>query len=269
MANEITIKDQQQLSAYFVNALDTTANLPSTVDKQRLALNFIGLLQDHPELKEFGCEKLAPIVVRCAKDNLDVLNNEVYIYKGYNGKLTYTPSYKGLQKMAMEKSIKPIKQITTKILYEGDTLDEDIVDGEPHLHYKSSLMNKKNPVIGVFCLIAFQDGTESYEILTKEETDKAKAMSKNSGAWRSWETEMMRKVALRRATKHLSMSFQDKEQADSFTGADEFIDNPKDQAAKDISENANQVPFESESEVVIEVDPNEIEGQQTMKFDEG
>ena len=267
MANEITIKDQQQLSAYFVNALDTTANLPSTVDKQRLALNFIGLLQDHPELKEFGCEKLAPIVVRCAKDNLDVLNNEVYIYKGYNGKLTYTPSYKGLQKMAMEKSIKPIKQITTKILYEGDTLDEDIVDGEPHLHYKSSLMNKKNPVIGVFCLIAFQDGTESYEILTKEETDKAKAMSKNSGAWRSWETEMMRKVALRRATKHLSMSFQDKEQADSFSGADEMIDDPKEQAAKDIEEGANKTDFESE--VVIEVDPNEIEGQQTMKFDEG
>lgn len=268
MANELTIKDQQQLSAYFVNALDTTANLPVTVDKQRLALNFIGLLQNHPELKEYGCEKLAPVVVRCAKDNLDVLNNEVYIYKGYGGKLTYTPSYKGLQKMALERSIKPIKQIVTKILYEGDTLDEDIVNGEPHLHYKSSLMNKKNPVIGVFCLISFVDGTESYEVLTKEETDKAKSMSKNSGAWKNWETEMMRKTAIRRATKHLSMDFNNKEQADMFAGADEMIDNPKEQAEKDVAENANKMDLEAEE--IIEVDATVIEGeQQTMNFEEG
>lgn len=255
MGNELRIQDQQKLSNYFVGALET-ANLPETVDKKRLAINFISLLQDKPELKEFGVEILAPVVVRCAVDNLDVLNNEVYIYKGYGGKLTYTPSYKGLQKMAMEKSIKPIKQITTKIIHEGDTLDEDIVNGEPHLYYKSSLMNKKNAVIGVFCLIAYQDGTESYEILTKEETDKAKAMSKNSGAWKNWETEMMRKTAIRRATKHLSMNFNDKEQADSFAGTDEFFDDPKEQAQADIEQNASQVDFDEDEVVEVVVDEN-------------
>lgn len=265
MSNELTIKDQQQLSSYFVNALDTTANLPDSVDKQRLAINFISLLQDKPELKEYGCEKLAPLVVRCAKDNLDVLNNEVYIYKGYGGKLTYTPSYKGLQKMAIERSIKPIKQITTKVLHEGDTLDEEIINGEPHLSYKSSLMNKKNPVIGVFCLITFKDGTETYEILTKEETDKAKAMSKNSGAWKNWEQEMMRKVAIRRATKHLSMDFNDKEQADSFIGSDEIIDDPKEQAAKDIQENANKADLDDEDIIEVVLD----ESTQTIVEDSG
>ena len=89
MANELRIQDTQKLSKYFVSALDSTANLPESVDKQRLALNFISLLQDHPELKEYGAEVLAPIVVRSAKDNLDVLNQEVYIYKGY-GFQTYS-----------------------------------------------------------------------------------------------------------------------------------------------------------------------------------
>lgn len=265
MANELSIQDQQNLSKYFVGALNTTANLPATTDKQRLALNFISLLQDKPELKNYGAEILAPVLVRTAVDNLDVLNNEVYIYKGFNGKLTYTPSYKGLQKMAMEKSIKPIKQIISRIIYEGDEVSEDIVNGEPHLHYSSSLMNKKNPIIGVFCLISFEDGTETYEILTKEETDKAKAMSKNSGAWKSWETEMMRKVAIRRATKHLPMNFSDKQQADTFTGADETITDAKEQAEKDVAENANQKSLDDEvvAEVVVDAD-----GQQTFVTEE-
>ena len=152
--------------------------------------------------------------------------------------------------------MKPIKQIITKILYEGDELNENIVNGETHLEYKSSLMNKKNAVIGVFCLITFKDGTESYEILTKEETDKAKAMSKNSGAWKNWETEMMRKTAIRRATKHLSMDFTDKQQADSFAGADEMIDDPKEQAAKDVAENANNKDLDEEivADVIVEED---------------
>lgn len=41
----------------------------------------------------------------------------------------------------------------------------------------------------------------------------------------------------------------------------------KEMAKEEVSNKANKTDFESE--VVIEVDPNEIEGQQTMKFDEG
>lgn len=41
----------------------------------------------------------------------------------------------------------------------------------------------------------------------------------------------------------------------------------KEMAKEEVSNKANKTDFESE--VVIDVDPNEIEGQQTMKFDEG
>lgn len=265
-SNELKIQDTQKLSAYFVDALDTTANLPESVDKQRLALNFISLLQDKPELKKFGVETLAPMVVRCAKDNLDVLNNEVYIYEGYGGKLTYTPSYKGLRKMAIQKSVRPIKDITTKLIYEGDTLDEEFVNGEAHLHYVSNFM-KRGKWIGVFSICTFEDGSEVYEIMNMEEIEAIKKKSKNSGAWSSFPGEMAKKSCCRRLCKQITMDFNDKEQADSFSGADEMIDDPKEQAAKDIEEGANKVDFDSE--VVIDVDPNEIEGQQTMKFDEG
>jgi len=260
MANELSITDQKNLSTYFVSALDSTANLPDTVDKQRLALNFISLLQDKPELKKFGCELLAPMVVRCAKDNLDVLNQEVYIYEGYGGKLTYTPSYRGLRKMAMQKSLKPIKEITAKSIFEGDTLSEDYINGQAHLNYKSDFM-KRGKWIGTFCVVLFQDGSEIHEIMNMDDINAVKAKSKNSGAWKDFPQEMAKKAIIRRISKQITMDFSDKEQANVFNGADEFIDDPKEQAAKDIADNANQKSLDDE--VVAEVVVSE-DGQQTF-----
>lgn len=252
---ELSIVDQEKLSKYFVGALDTVANLPETVDKQRLALNFISLLQDKPELAKYGADVMAPMVVRCAKDNLDVLNNEVYIYEGYGGKLTYTPSYKGLRKMAVQKSIKPIKDITAKSIYEGDTLDEEYENGQSHLHYKSNFM-QRGKWIGTFCTVLFEDGSEIHEIMNMDDINAVKAKSKNSGAWKDFPQEMAKKSIIRRICKQITMDFTDKQQADSFTGADEFIDDPKVQAEKDIAENANSKELDEEivADVIVDED---------------
>ena len=257
---ELSIQDQKNLSTYFVGALDSTANLPDNVDKQRLALNFISLLQDKPELSKFGCEYLAPMVVRCAKDNLDVLNNEVYIYEGYGGKLTYTPSYKGLRKMAIEKSVKPINQIYSKLIKDGDEFEEEFSNGQQHIHFKSKFGNN-GPIVGVFAVCVFADNTEVYEVMTKDERDTCKAKSRNSGAWKDFYGEMAKKSCIRRLCKNITLDFTDKQQADTFMGVDEFIDDPKEQAEKDVTENANQKPLDDEvvAEVVVDAD-----GQQTF-----
>ena len=92
--------------------------------------------------------------------------------------------------MAIERSVNPVKQIMAKIIYEGDELDEEFINGESHLRYKSKFGAKRNP-IGCFAVCTFQDGTEIYEIMTKDETDAVKAKSRNSGAWKDFETEMM------------------------------------------------------------------------------
>ena len=115
--NEVAKTQKQELtmSGYFTSELDRISGaLPVDFNKQRFALNFVSLIQDKPELQKYSKEVLATALVRSAQDNLDALNNEVYIYKGYNDKLTYTPSYKGLRKMAIEKSVRPIKDIYAK-----------------------------------------------------------------------------------------------------------------------------------------------------------
>ena len=267
-SKELKIQDQQKLSAYFVDALSTTANLPENVDKQRLALNFISLLQDKPELSKFGAEVLAPMVVRCAKDNLDVLNNEVYIYEGYGGKLTYMPSYKGIRKMAIQKSIRPIKDIYAKPIYDGDEVEECFSDGVAKLFYKSNFMKRGN-WMGVFAVCVYEDGFEIYEIMNMAEIEAVKAKAKNSGAWRDFPIEMAKKAVLRRLCKQITMDFNDKEQADAFIGADEMIDDPKEQAAKDIQENANQADLDAEDVIEVDVESGEVVGKQQSMFEEG
>lgn len=265
---EVATTDKKELtmSGYFTSELDRISGaLPDSFNKQRFALNFVSLIQDKPELQKYSKEVLATALVRSAQDNLDALNNEVYIYKGYNDKLTYTPSYKGLRKMAIEKSVRPIKDIYAKPIYEGDTVEETFSGGEAKLTYKSNFM-KRGKWIGVFAVCVFKDDSEIYELMNMDDINAVKAKSRNSGAWKDFPQEMAKKSVIRRLCKQITLDFRDKQQADTFTGADEFIDNPKEQAEHDIAENANQQSFNDE--VVVEVNPNEIEGQMSMEFGE-
>ena len=266
--NEVATTDKKELtmSGYFASELDRIAGaLAPDFNKQRFALNFVSMIQDKPELQKYPKEVLATALVRSAQDNLDALNNEVYIYKGYGDKLTYTISYKGLKKMAVEKSVKPISNITAKVIYEGDTLDEEVVNGQAHLHYKSNFI-KRGKMIGCFAICTFKDNSEIYEIMNMDDINAVKAKSRNSGAWKDFPSEMAKKSAIRRLCKQITLDFSDKQQADAFTGADEFITDPKEQVAQDVELNSNAKDLEDE--VVVEVDPNEIDGQMSMGFEE-
>jgi recombination protein RecT len=260
--NELT------MSGYFTSELDRISGaLPVDFNKQRFALNFVSLIQDKPELQKYSKEVLATALVRSAQDNLDALNNEVYIYKGYNDKLTYTPSYKGLRKMAIEKSVRPIKDIYAKPIYEKDTVEETFMNGEAKLVYKSNFMNR-GKWIGVLAVCVFQDNSEIYELMDMEDINAVKAKSRNSGAWKDFPQEMAKKSVIRRLCKQITLDFSNKQQADMFTGVEESIDDPKEQAAKDISENANKADLDSEE--IIDVDVEEtVVGEQQSMFEEG
>ncbi len=253
-------KKELTMSGYFESELDRIAGaLPKNFNKQRFALNFISLCQDNKDLQAYKKEELATALVRSAQDNLDPLSGEVYIHKGYGGKLAYDISYKGLRKIAIEKSIKPISNLYAQLIREGDELEEVIVNGEPSLNFKSVFGNK-GAVIGVFAVCKYKDGSMIYEVMTKDDIDACKAKSRDSGAWRDFYGEMAKKSAIRRLVKSVSISWIDKEQYDAFVGTDEFIDDPKEQAQADIENNANQTDFDDSAAVTVDENGNVIEG---------
>ena len=260
---EVATTDKKELtmSGYFTSELERISGaLTPDFNKQRFALNFVSMIQDKPELQKYPKEILATALVRSAQDNLDALNNEVYIYKGYGDKLTYTISYKGLKKMAIEKSVRPIKDIYAKPIFEGDIVEETFTDGEAKINYKSNFM-KRGKWIGVFAVCVFKDGSEIYELMNMEQINAIKAKSRNSGAWKDFPQEMAKKSVIRRLCKNVTLDFKDKQQADMFSGADEFITDPKEQAASDIENNANQIPLDDEVVVDVVV---ETDGQQSF-----
>lgn len=271
---ELATKDKKELtmSGYFTSELERIAGaLPEDFNKQRFALGFISMIQDHPELQKYPKEELATAVVRAAQDNLDVLNGEVYIHEGRNGKIGYDISYKGMRKMAIERSVKPVDNIIAKLIKEGDTVDEEIVNGKAHIHYKSKFGNN-GAIIGVMAICTFKDGSEIYEIMTKEEIDACKAKSRNSGAWRDFYGEQAKKSVIRRLCKQITLKFTDKRQADDFVGANEFnFDDPKEQAQADIEQNANQQDLNDEEVIEVEVTDDGdtvVVGEQQSMFTE-
>lgn len=251
-------KNELTMSDYFTSELNRISGaLPANFNKQRFALNFISMCQDNG-LQKFGKEQLATVLVRSAQDNLDSLNGEVYIHEGYGGKLQYDIGYKGLRKMAIEKSEKPISNIYAQLIKEGDELEEVITNGIPSLNYKSKF-NNKGAIIGVFAVCNYKDGSMIYEVMTKDEIDACKAKSNKSKAWVEFYGEMAKKSVIRRLAKNITISWDNKEQADAFIGTDEFAD-PKEQAKRDIEENANQTTFDEADAVLVDDNGNVIEG---------
>lgn len=249
-------KNELTMSDYFTSELDRISGaLPANFNKQRFALNFISMCQDNG-LQKYSKEQLATVLVRSAQDNLDSLNGEVYIHEGYGGKLAYDIGYKGLRKMAIEKSEKPISNIYAQLIKEGDELEEVITNGIPTLNYKSKF-NNKGAIIGVFAVCNYKDGSMIYEVMTKDEIDACKAKSKNSKAWVDFYGEMAKKSAIRRLAKNITISWDNKEQADAFIGADDFMD-AKEQAQRDIAENANSQELDIESAVEVDSEGNVI-----------
>lgn len=262
--NEVVTTDKKELtmSGYFTSELERiTGALSPDFNKQRFALNFVSMIQDKPELQKYPKEVLATALVRSAQDNLDALNNEVYIYKGYNDKLTYTISYKGLRKMAIEKSVKPISNIIAKVIREGDELDEEIVNGQAHLHFKSKFSNK-GKMIGCFAICTFKDDSEIYEIMDMDDISAVRSKSRNSGAWKDFPQEMAKKSVIRRLCKQITLDFSNKQQADAFTGADEFTDDVKEVAKNDIQANANKQTFDDSDVIEVDAESGEVIGEQ-------
>ena len=258
--SELATNDKKEItmSDYFISELERIGSaLSPSFNRQRFALNFISMCQDKG-LQQYKKEELATLLVRSAQDNLDPLNNEVYIHAGYGGKLQYDIGYKGLRKMAIEKSIKPISNIYAQLIREGDELEEVITDGTPSLNFKSKFGNK-GEIIGVFAVCKYKDGSMIYEVMTKDDIDACKKKSQKSKAWEDFYGEMAKKSAIRRLAKNISITWDNKDQADAYMGADEFTDDPQEMAKADIEQNANSVDFGERETFVVDADGNVVE----------
>lgn len=248
--NEIAKKETFSVS--LMNDLRANRGaLPKNFNIDRFVQNSVALLNGNEMLQEFaqqyGTAQIKAGLLRGAYQGLDAMNQEVYLIP-YKNVLNYMPSFKGMQKMAKQYSVRPIKDLYAKVVRAGDSFEEVIEHGVPTINFKAKPFNNAE-IVGVFAVCLFEDGGMQYETMSKEDVEKCRKCSqaKNSPAWGSFWDQMALKTVLRRLCKNITIDM-DKEAQDFFNLGTEIETDVVEVAKQEIAEEANTVELIPEEE---------------------
>lgn len=250
----------------FDNALtEKSSALPKDFNKARFLQNCMTVLSENKDLQACDINSVKRGVLKAAFLGLDFFNKEAYLIK-YGNTCNFQTDYRGEKKLAKKYSIRPVKDIYAKLVREGDEFEEIIDNGEPSINFKPVPFNDGN-IIGAFAVVLFEDGTMSYETMSKAEIEdirKNYSKAPNSPAWKNSTGEMYKKTVFRRLCKNIELDFESKEQKEAFDDSSDFEFNKdiKKTVQADIDENANTIEFDD----VIEADAEVVEDGDIPSF---
>lgn len=206
--------------------------LPRDFNRARFVQNTLALVHDNEQLSKMPQSKLVPVLMKGAYLGLDFFNKECYAVP-YGQQLQFTPSYKGMVKLAKKFSKRPIKDIYAHIVHDGDEFESGMEDGQEFVKFNPKPFND-GQIVGAFAVAQYQDGGIKVETMSKQQLDAVKRMSKaQSGtAWKFFADEMYRKSVIRRLCKGIDLDMETIEQARILQQEDESqeveveVDNP-------------------------------------------
>lgn len=123
-----------------------------------------------------------------------------FIIRG--NELTMMPSYFGNQ-MAL-KRLPSIKDVWANVIYEGDSIEIDNINGKDILKsHNTSFQNRNNEIIGAYAVVEKNDGEKIYTFMTKKEIDSCwnKSSSKDHTVHKEFPAEMAKRTVINRACK--------------------------------------------------------------------
>lgn len=124
-----------------------------------------------------------------------------FIVRG--NELTMMPSYFGNQ--AALKRLPSVKDIYANVIYDGDTIEIENVNGKDVLkNHTTSFANRDNQIVGAYAVIERNDGEREYTFMTKKEIDACwdKSSSKAHDVHSSFPQEMAKRTVINRACKY-------------------------------------------------------------------
>jgi recombination protein RecT len=101
-----------------------------------------------------------------------------------------------------------LKSIGATVVYEGDRFRHWIDNDGEHIEYESGEQQNRQVIRRVFAMAKLKDNTIVVEILTPDDVEKIRRVSKSrdKGPWVDWWEEMAKKSAIRRLAKRLPLS---------------------------------------------------------------
>ena len=247
----------ESFSLALSNELETNrAALPANFNVARFVQNSIALLNNNEQLasfaKQYGTAQIKAGLLRAAYQNLDALSGEIYLIP-YGNQLNYMPSYRGMIKMVKRYATRKVQDIYAKVVREGDTFEEGVVNGKPTINFQAKPFNN-GEIIGVFAVCLISDGGMVYETMSYAEVEKCRKASKakNSPAWSQFWSEMAKKTCIKRLCKSISIDM-DADALAMFNSGSEIETDVAEISEREIAENANK------EELVLDVETGEVE----------
>lgn len=209
--------------------------IPQDFNKPRFIQNCLAVVQGNKDLAKFPQSKLVPGLLKGAYLGLDFFNKECYLIP-YGSDVQFMPSYTGMLKLVAQYSERPVKNIYAKLVRDGDTFEEAVIDGKESVTYKPQPFND-GKITGAFGVCEFADGGIKVITMSKSQLDTVRRKSKaqSGSAWRDFPDQMYEKSVIRRLCKTIPLdmntqqtsillSDDDVEVSDNNAGTD--ADNP-------------------------------------------
>lgn len=276
MGNEVAVTGKKELVVQIGDKLQSmiaeqAGAFPKDFNETRFLQNCLAVLIDTKDIEKCKPMSVVRTMIKGAYLGLDFFRRECYAIP-YGDALNFQTDYKGEIKLA-KKYGKNIKDIYAKLVHEGDVLEIGVSSGHQVLNFTPKPFND-GPVIGVFAVVMFNDGTTKYETMSvKDVEDVRQKYSKaaHSPAWvKSW-GEMAKKTVLRRLCKLIDLDFDNQEQQKAYDeGGDADISHkpaPTVEKVDDPFKKAEEAPSHAEAEIV-ETPKDEFKSVDPVLFEE-
>lgn len=190
------------------------AALPKHIPVERFQRVVMTAVQNAPDLLDCDRRSLFNSAMKCAQDGLLPDGREAALVK-FKNQVQYFPMVFGLQKKARNSG--EVSSILARDVQANDEFDYWVDEDGEHLTYRPSIdrTDIKNAdealqlVRAVFALAKLKDGTIMVEVMSVQQVERIRAISKASredSPWLVWWGEMAKKTAIRRLSKRLPMS---------------------------------------------------------------
>lgn len=245
------------------------AALPAHVTVEKFSRVAMTAIQSNPQLQNADRASLFGAVVKLAQDGLLPDGREAALVM-FGNKAQAMPMIAGVLKKIRQSG--EVSKISAQVVYENDAFTVSYGFDEDVTHNPPPLDQPRGKAIGAYATAVLKDGTRMLEVMSLEEIEKVRKVSRASGngPWVQWWGEMARKTVMRRLSKRLPMStdLEDQVFANDETMATTVADAPAPTVIEgEVHEPASRLEAleaqieEAEVEVVEEGKPDEERGE--------
>lgn len=209
--NELTAFDAARNSVQKQKA-ELMKVLPKHVTFDRFERVVATALRRQPALLRCNPNSLMEAVTLCATDGLVPDGREAALVV-FKDRVTYMPMVAGVIKRIQQSG--RLASLTSNVVYEGEIFEHWVGErGEVFKHVPDLMIDTaKARVIGAYCVAVTKDQGSYIEVMRYSEIEKVRSASRSGGAgpWKDWWEEMAKKTAIRRLSKKMPMSIEDRE----------------------------------------------------------